>query len=63
MSRYLDNPDVSDLERKVVRRLRTDSGWWNGDATAVRVLRDYAQVVVGQCEQPSPKPPPCNPPS
>lgn len=39
--RRLDAADVTDTERAIVRQLRTDSGWWNGDDTALRILRQY----------------------
>ena len=48
MSAFLDNPDVTETERTVIRRLRTESGWWNGDATALRIMRDYATAILGE---------------
>jgi hypothetical protein len=56
----LSQPDVSPLERETVRRLRTESGWWNGDKNAVEVLRSFAAKVnqpqakeTQPCSQPS----------
>lgn len=40
-SKRLDSPDVTEIERTIIRQLRTDSGWYNGDETALRVLRQY----------------------
>jgi hypothetical protein len=37
----LDWPDVTPLERLTIGKLRSESGWWMGDARAIDVLRFY----------------------
>ncbi len=43
----IDEPGFcSELERRTIKRLRTQSGWWEGDRNALRVLREYAKDVM-----------------
>ena len=48
----LDAADVTPLEREVIRRLRTHGGYWEGDANALKILREYARVIQIQEHQP-----------
>lgn len=34
--------DATDLERATIKKLRTPTNWWEGDANALQVLREYA---------------------
>ena len=38
----LSAPDVTPAERETVKRLRSESGWYQGDRAALQALRDYA---------------------
>lgn len=42
----LDYIDLMMLERATLNRLRTDSGWYVGDAIARIALQDYAKVLL-----------------
>lgn len=42
----LQAADVTSLEREAVNKLRTSRGFYNGDATALRVLRDFAAKLI-----------------
>lgn len=41
----LHAPDVTPLERETVKRLRSESGWYQGDRAALQALRDYAKKL------------------
>ena len=41
----LSAPDVTTIERETIKRLRSESGWYQGDRAALQALRDYAKKL------------------
>lgn len=44
----LDQPDVTAIERLTVKKLRTESGWYAGDAAALAAIREHAAFSVAR---------------
>lgn len=38
-------PTATEAERQAILKLRNIGGWWEGDAKAVKVLREFADKV------------------